>query len=573
MRPQVKGYVRTNTGEPLAFRHFFFYAVILMALVFQGGYYLPVLLILNMVLILWLLVDRRPVKPDVSLACMLLLFAVMAFNALFRSADGYSAIHELLKYSLFPLSYAVFSSLREDRRLEAIFRHAFLLLALAGLAAVMGYSLFAGMVTIQGNRLQSFLQYANTTALLVGAGALLSLDRWIATRNKWQAAWFVLFLAALVLTQSRTTFVLFVLVLLMYAGSRLQVRARWAALVGIVGAAGAVLFLVGGRLARISLFEPTLVERLITFHDAWRIVFWETGGLGLGPGSWQYMQFAYQSAPYQVRYVHNFFLQAAVDGGILALLLLAGWMAFHLVKGWKSRGIYYFLLLFVILHSLFEVDFQFGIVILFFTFVLTRLHPPVPLPACKLIHRIKSWAVPGLLSGRLRYRWLLVLPLVLLAAALVSEMFASRAAALVRADPPEAKRMYEAALKWNPLNRGVLYELARMERNPDHAIAYLEKSLERNPHDFRVLKSLSDGYLYKMDFEQSYHYAERLFRVFPYSRQNQEQVRKVLKFFLENHTIGKGFHDNYLLDLDVMIQELDQRIHPLYRHIHPEMNY
>ena len=545
-------------------KHVLLCGIVLFAAIVQGGYFMPALIVLNASFMIWLLMDRRPVRLDIGLVFMLLLFAVMAASAAFRSVDGYAALHELLKYSLFPLSYAVFRSLREDKRAGFAFDLAFFLLMAAGLMAAAGFSAAPGMVTVQGNRLQSFLQYANTTALLMGAGALLSLDRLIGMRNKWQIPLALLFGAAMLLTQSRTTLVLFLIILLLYAFDRLSPRAGLAAAGGIAGLAAAVLAF-GGRLSRISLLEPTLVERIISFHDAARILAAETFGLGLGPGSWQYLQFAYQSAPYQVRYVHNVFLQAAMDGGVLALLLLAGWWAYHLARSLKARGVYFYLFLFIALHSLFEVDFNFGIVILFFSYVLTRLHPPDEV-------RLPKLSAPDR-AERSRARWLLLAPLLALVVVFASEAFVARGDAASRANPAEAYRLYETALRLNPLNRAAMFKLAKIDRNPDSAIAWLEKSRALNPHDDQVLAALSEGYRFKGDFGKSYFYAEELFRIFPYHRAHQEQVRQILSYFHEHRIIDEDYYLIEMQKLEDQISALDARIHPMYRHIRPDMDY
>src|SRR5690606_27943779 len=146
--------------------------------------------------------------------------------------------------------------LRDKESIHRTFYYAIIILMMFGLAAVAGLSLMPGMATIQGNRLQSFLQYANTTALFMGIGVLFSVDFYLTTRKKRYAVWGALFFTALLLTQSRTTFVLFIIVMMIYMARKLRFKAMitWFSLV-----AGLVfgLIMLGGRLARVSIFEPT----------------------------------------------------------------------------------------------------------------------------------------------------------------------------------------------------------------------------------------------------------------------------------------------------------------------------
>ncbi|MEN1762012.1 O-antigen ligase family protein [Anoxynatronum sibiricum] len=62
--------------------------------------------------------------------------------------------------------------------------------------------------------------------------------------------------------------------------------------------------------------------RLAYYRDSMTIL--RTHPLGAGGGAWDALYREYQSQPYYSRQVHNFFLQTAVEAGIIGLMLLAG---------------------------------------------------------------------------------------------------------------------------------------------------------------------------------------------------------------------------------------------------------
>lgn len=127
----------------------------------------------------------------------------------------------------------------------------------------------------------------------------------------------------------------------------------------------AVLFALGKE--RIIL-GSTLACRLIYWHDA--ISVFIKNPLGAGVYGWQGLQYKIQTANYSVKYVHNGFLQVALDGGILSFL----GVVFILVTGMvtianrylKEQKEFYLYLLAILLlvsaHSFVDIDFAYGAV-------------------------------------------------------------------------------------------------------------------------------------------------------------------------------------------------------------------
>lgn len=535
------------------------YIIVFFTLIFQGGYFLNNLLILHIGLILFILMNKSALRLDLNLLLMLLLLAVMSLTAIFQSINGYVAMTEWLKYSLFPLSYIVFLKIKNKERVLIIFYRSFVLLMIIGLLGVSGFFIFSGSVTIQGNRLQSFLQYANTTALFMGIGVLISIDQYVKGKKKQYFLLAILFGVALLFTQSRTTFVFFLFVLLLYVFRLFHSKAKLA-LIGTMISTITLLFFSKGRITQISIFEPTFIERIISFQDALRILFKETFGLGLGLGNWQFMQFAYQSAPYQVRYIHNVYLQIALDGGIIALFLFLGLVLFPVWKTYKEKSIYFYIYLFILIHSFFEVNFNFGFMILFFTYLLTRMNEPL------YLNTIKG-------KGPRYLKYLLIIPLSICMLFFVSEIYVAKGDSYAKSNSNEASRIYQTARNLNPINQGLFFKLAKVERNVDQAITYLEINYRKNPYDYQVLKALSEGYLYKKDFERSYFYANQLFTIFPYNKPHQALVKNVLQQSYENKAISETKYLKQRNKLQNEITRLNDSMNPLYQYIDKDKEY
>ena len=281
-------------------------------------------------------------------------------------------LREWLRCLLLPLYAFFFANLREK---SAWFMRAFFI----GLCGVAGLGLlsYTGSIIIPGGlveksgRLQSTLQYANTTALLMLIGILYSLHYLLESKRWKYAVYAAGFAVCLYLTGSRTTLVLFFGVAAVFILSRLGPKMRLILLAALL-AAGGVLFLLGGRIVRLSLTEATLIERVITWQDSFRLAL-KYPLLGLGIGNWQTEQFLHQSAPYGVRYIHNYYAQLLVDGGFLAALLFASAILLALWRGRRGASTHFLALFSIAAHSFLDISLEFGSVILLLTFSMAQL--------------------------------------------------------------------------------------------------------------------------------------------------------------------------------------------------------
>jgi len=517
-----------------------FTLVLMFATVAQGGYFVTGLSVLLAFFLAAGALQKNGLRLDVVGLVLCGVVVIMAMSLFFAFSTGYAVV-DLLKYALLPTSYIYFASQNKDKqnKADAAFFAAFGLVAVFGLLAVLGISPIGGMLHPYG-RLQSFIQYANTTALLMGIGVFYAVDRFKNIKKYWLLGVAALFFAALLLTQSRVTFALFIAVFLLYVFQFAKLWVKVAAAGGLAAVWG-VLALLGVRIARIAIFEPTLVERYISYWDALRLM--AQNPLGVGLANWQFLQLPHQSAPYQVRFVHNYYLQLALDGGFLAMFVVVALMIWVFVKG--KRGIHFYIGLFILATAFFEVHFAFGLVVAYFGFVLAK------------VTDTKEIAMPLKLRPA---RVLLALPIIPLAIMLVASHYENLGRSLENTDRSAAYQAFATSYVINPLNDNLRFHMGRTADTFEEALQHLYAAHHNNSLHTDTLLILTQIYIAAGQTEAAHAHATHLLEIFPLSRRNQDLLRSV--------TPADG-----LPALDAWIADIDANINPLFVHIDPYFQY
>lgn len=527
----------------------------------QGAYFARGLFSLAMLLSLYALFYKGSVRTDIFSLGFLIIFALAAISAVVYSIDAYTALTELCKYYLLFIAYIILINSNRIREVEKIFYWGMVFIMLFGLLSFLGINIFPAMLAEKSGRLQSFLQYANTTALFMGIGVLLSVDRFIKNGKKRYVLLGVLFAAALILTRSRTTLVVFIVILVVYTFFSLKGKQKiifFAALSVLAAGAAAV----GGRLLKISLTEPTLIERVITYSDGFKSIFKSFFGIGLG--NWQYLQFGFQSAPYQVRYIHNAYLQIGLDCGFFAMLAFTAVPLGLLILNLKRRNIYFYITLLILIHSFFEINLNYGFFLIYFALCLVLLNQNESAQKDFTANKKVYKAAKNILF---------ILLIALLFVLLLSVLLFSAGKREAVKNSKKAISLYNKAFYVNPLNSEILFEAAKSEHDSDKAMDYLKKSLEINPYQFNAIISVSEGLRYKGDYEGAIEYAERLYKLFPYSKKHQQLLNTLFDEAYEHNKIGKEEYESRKKSFDESVMAIDAQINPLYKYINPEFKY
>lgn len=211
-------------------------------------------------------------------------------------------------------------------------------------------------------RLAGTFQYPNTFALFLLVTEILLLGQ--EKIEKKECLVLVILLTGIVLTGSRTVFVLTILInvlmLFFHKNKKTKIALGSCLLAGIIivvayelvsGESGIV-----ERLSSISFGESTFLGRLLYYQDAIPLII--KNPLGLGFMGYYYMQQSIQTGVYSVMYIHNDFLQILLDIGWIPLLALMGVIIKSLLN--KKIPLHERLIILVIaLHSCFDFNLQF----------------------------------------------------------------------------------------------------------------------------------------------------------------------------------------------------------------------
>lgn len=232
------------------------------------------------------------------------------------------------------------------------------------------------------SRFTGFVQYANTNGLLSLLAGLASVFAW---KNILLA---LICGLSLGLSGSRTAWILSavgLIVLLSYnfflkSEKPKQDRIQLSALLSFVAslAGGIILVSIALTTNRITdgLQASELQTRFLYYEDGVKMLL--QNPWGLGHYGYHILQRQFQTgSTYYIKYIHNFLLQIALDGGVWSLFIflamLVGavlWPLFNELKKGKqldrTKGFLLWLAILALAHSLLEFHFEFSYVVLLF---------------------------------------------------------------------------------------------------------------------------------------------------------------------------------------------------------------
>lgn len=264
---------------------------------------------------------------------------------------------------LFFLLLVMQISEKERQELLALIPAAGVLMTCVGFTA----RLFDGWYSFfyVADRLGGFFQYPNVYALFCLVGVIVLAKEWEDHfgKSSWKPlAGIVILLAGILLSGSRTVF--FLLILSMAVMAICSKQLRLPVLIAGLGvlAAGILYGILTGNVQNVSRFlttslnSSTLLGRLLYAKDGVKLSI--SHPFGLGYLGYYYLEPKIQSGFYSVRFIHNDFLQLALDVGIIPCLVFAAvWVKniFGKDRTWEKR----LLLLIMGLHFLMDFDLEF----------------------------------------------------------------------------------------------------------------------------------------------------------------------------------------------------------------------
>ena len=204
-------------------------------------------------------------------------------------------------------------------------------------------------------RLQAIFGYANTAAVFFGIGVMLAFhySRESGDYRFLHQIFLGVNLLSFILTLSRLSFACFFASLLLCIFIKYKNPALRISMLSIAG-----IIVIAGLFMDSYYLGSTLAWRFIYWQDGFKLFLENI----LGKGNWQENQYFIQTANYSVKYLHNGFLQLAIDGGIFALsaFILLLFSAFKNLLTAKNKLYLLCILVFITLHGFFDIDFSFG---------------------------------------------------------------------------------------------------------------------------------------------------------------------------------------------------------------------
>ena len=341
-----------------------------------GGYYVSVSAVTGIVLT-GVLFYRMYVKKRITAAWDLNMaaFAVLVFRYLLSciwAVDSGMALMGVVKFLPLLLFYVLVSGLTDEREKMIASLPMLGCLMTAFSFVMMQFEVFEQWVSVAG-RLSGFFQYPNTYALFMLICLILVMWRFDYKKIDWlDIVYGVAAVFGIIMSGSRTVFVLTaVAVIWVFAakssGKKVIISVFAAgAVVAVILAVAAGSAGILERFTNISFGASAFLGRILYVQDALPLILKHP--FGLGYYGYYFIQQSVQTGVYTVVNAHNELIQILLDAGVIpAVFMGAAVLRSVFTKRTQSRN--RIVLSIMILHSLFDYDFQFlamGFVLILF---------------------------------------------------------------------------------------------------------------------------------------------------------------------------------------------------------------
>lgn len=302
------------------------------------------------------------VGKNSTAVAMLLLLAGSVISTI-AAADKGIAFIGVIRMAVLCLICLFWHNLRTMTR-EKIWKGMTDIVAMVTLITMLGYFIpYFRELFFHAGRYGGVLQYSNTYACLL----LLFLIVLIFHRKgNWTVISYIqatVFCVGIIWSGSRSVFVLLVIALvalLLYF--RRDVQWKAVGIIGVILIAAVIVSVTLLKLDIAHLFKLSLSSSTLNG----RILYWRDGSeqllrhpQGLGYMGYYFWQPQFQTGNYITKYVHNDILQFGLDSGWIAMMGIV-WLFIGNIFRKNNTVRNRFVLIFLLLHALFDFDLQFG---------------------------------------------------------------------------------------------------------------------------------------------------------------------------------------------------------------------
>lgn len=396
-------------------------------------------------------------------------------------------------------------------------------------------------MAFETNRLAGLFQYANTLALFLLFGVIITINE---LKNYPLCVGLIL---GILWTGSRTTLVITLLLILYYA---IRLKEARKILLCIVGGIVLLALLAGlllglsdnfGRITTLALSSSTFVGRLLYIQDALPLI--ASHPFGLGHLGYMMIQPVIQTGVYSVRYIHNEYLQVILDYGWIAgaafiTLLVSG------LKGAIAgkKGMEAEIIICSMVHILMDFDFQY-LVILYIVLM------------CMDWKCTKSISV-DLLPVRVVSICIILPSIWLLAAFSMKDI-----------NPKAAAQIY-------PWSYELTESLTMTSKDANEVESGAGRMLEMNPYSYEAYNALGDVAIYKNDIDSLMDMKWKCLEIGAFHDIFYTEFRDILDFAIQtgqNDIVSKA--KTYYNKLGGLIEDTKKRTSPLAKQIRDQMSF
>jgi hypothetical protein len=395
---------------------------------------------------------------------------------------------------------------------------------------------------IQNNRMGGFFQYANTFGIFMFG--ILSLTVYMKIEQKAKYGLLVLLSSVIILSQSRTVFViLIVYTAILIISSKENRKNSLGILFGILVGQIFIRFLLPDfqtfRSFDLGLGAGEFQSRLLYFEDGIKMISHKLSGYGY-MGYYYVQRFFQTGASYRVRFIHSSILQASLDYGILAgglLIALFIVLLKKIIRSLQMRKVQSLLAWIAItgyfLHSFVDFDFQFIAYVIFLVLLFLIIEEE------EKISLVKTWRLSPYIAYVL---------LGLFVYFLIPSVY-------------EYQGNNEKALEVYPYyTKAMTGRIDEAKKYPKELIEPLEQFVRQNEYYYEGFAFLREYYYNSGDLEKSLFYSYRCKELAPLWIKNHERHVEIAYAILHGrYEAGVlSINDHLFYELFTMQSELEK---------------
>lgn len=391
-----------------------------------------------------------------------------------------------------------------------------------------------------GERMGGFFQYSNTFALFLLMGILLLINQW-----KNQTSQYVMIgimITGILWSGSRTTFLFMITAFLIHACSKKELRKPVVIFTAGVIVIGILTVVISGstegigRFMTISLSSSTFVGRILYAVDSLPILLKHPFGLGyLG---YYFMEPVIQHGVYNVRFIHNDWLQFALDGGWISICAVGYLVIRNIRMQWKDNRIASALLILISLHMCFEFDMTFFSIMMCFLLCM-------------------DWKN----GKRIDVKWQIGKSIPIALPMLIAVWLAVAAGL-------EYAEKNEASLAVYPWNSEVQTKVMMACNNSSDAEIYADNILKANEYSYAAYNVKAVAAKDRGDYMKMISYKKKALDITRYSLAEYQDYVLMLAIAIENcQKIGDSENEQKciaaLLEVENILNNIEEETHPL----------